>query len=515
MEQPVFEKIYLKTASKTHVIQLRAECKTDLNNDGSVKVVHLSAFPVLSVAELSDGKLRFSGKVTFFAFCQGENGELKKVERGTEFSGDILGDDLKAEGTVISSVKCLKSEVSYDGTKLSFAATLEISATATYNRTEDALISCEDLIIKEEEREIIKSLGVKKGNYPVEDGFTVNYPVAEVLMQRAEVTVSSVTPAVGCIIVEGETLVSAILLQNGDKSNIIREDRNIPFRIEADFEEAMPSAIATARATVNSLKTDITVDEEKGVSDISFSVSLFIETEASYRDRLKIAEDVFSLTKEITFEKCKETLPKLIETFSFPLNISGVTVDGDMPENYNVITILSEKAEVVAVEGNTEGSTENNGDISENSVSVTGVLSAEILLESENKLSAHRVETPFTVTVTPPDVKFSGKICAVKITPKKPTVKINGKGEIELSCEAVCSLDSAAETDIEFIKSVEDAGDKKAVNDAVSVYIAGEGEDLWSLSKRLSVCPSSVALTNPELQFPLTGEERIIIYRQL
>ena len=73
MEQPVFEKIYLKTASKTHVIQLRAECKTDLNNDGSVKVVHLSAFPVLPVAEISDGKLRFSESkrafdVNFFVF---------------------------------------------------------------------------------------------------------------------------------------------------------------------------------------------------------------------------------------------------------------------------------------------------------------------------------------------------------------------------------------------------------------------------------------------------------------
>ena len=42
-----------------------------------------------------------------------------------------------------------------------------------------------------------------------------------------------------------------------------------------------------------------------------------------------------------------------------------------------------------------------------------------------------------------------------------------------------------------------------------------ENEDLWSLAKRLSVCPEQLVSTNPELQFPLTGEERIVIYRQL
>jgi hypothetical protein len=45
-------------------------------------------------------------------------------------------------------------------------------------------------------------------------------------------------------------------------------------------------------------------------------------------------------------------------------------------------------------------------------------------------------------------------------------------------------------------------------------FMPEEGEELWSLSKRLNVCPDQLVATNKELQFPLTGKERIVVYRR-
>jgi hypothetical protein len=54
-----------------------------------------------------------------------------------------------------------------------------------------------------------------------------------------------------------------------------------------------------------------------------------------------------------------------------------------------------------------------------------------------------------------------------------------------------------------------------APNDnAFSVYIPYKGEDLWSISKRIGISPDEVVACNPELDFPLTGDERILVYRQ-
>ena len=68
------------------------------------------------------------------------------------------------------------------------------------------------------------------------------------------------------------------------------------------------------------------------------------------------------------------------------------------------------------------------------------------------------------------------------------------------ACEVISQLKILAEKEIE--------------NCAISVYIPTVGEDLWSLAKRLNTCPEALVATNKDLQFPLTGRERIVIYRQ-
>ena len=50
---------------------------------------------------------------------------------------------------------------------------------------------------------------------------------------------------------------------------------------------------------------------------------------------------------------------------------------------------------------------------------------------------------------------------------------------------------------------------------AFSVYLPKVGEELWSLAKRLHCAPESIKEGNPRLQFPLKGDERIFVYRQI
>jgi chorismate mutase len=65
------------------------------------------------------------------------------------------------------------------------------------------------------------------------------------------------------------------------------------------------------------------------------------------------------------------------------------------------------------------------------------------------------------------------------------------------------------------LEIVKEVGEKKKQTSAISVYIANCGEELWDLSKRLSVSPEVLSANNKDLEFPLSGKERIVIYRQL
>ena len=53
----------------------------------------------------------------------------------------------------------------------------------------------------------------------------------------------------------------------------------------------------------------------------------------------------------------------------------------------------------------------------------------------------------------------------------------------------------------------------KANDCAISVYVPAAGDDLWSTAKSLRQSPEEIKTTNPDLAFPLTGKERILVFR--
>ena len=85
---------------------------------------------------------------------------------------------------------------------------------------------------------------------------------------------------------------------------------------------------------------------------------------------------------------------------------------------------------------------------------------------------------------------------------------------IEFDLETTLTIYPTRQRRLETIKEVKCLSEKVQSNCAISVYIAYNGEDLWSLAKRLNVSPELLSQTNPDLNFPLDGSERIVIYRQ-
>ena len=147
----------------------------------------------------------------------------------------------------------------------------------------------------------------------------------------------------------------------------------------------------------------------------------------------------------------------------------------------------------------------------DNGVSVTGAVTANVLFIGEDgKIFTRKAETPFETLLA---VKTDGEIKVVA-TPKSATVRLVTMTEAECDAEAVFTVysESAFKTDV--ISAVETGEIKPETMAAVSVYIPLAGEGLWGLAKRLNVCPETLVSTNPDLQFPLTGKERIVVYRQ-
>ena len=66
-----------------------------------------------------------------------------------------------------------------------------------------------------------------------------------------------------------------------------------------------------------------------------------------------------------------------------------------------------------------------------------------------------------------------------------------------------------------YLGAVKEGAPYEAEKSAFSVYVPVEGEELWSLAKRLKQTPEELVRCNPELSFPVPAGQRIYVYRQI
>ncbi len=496
--EPVYENIAVSRQVVNAEEKIKTECRTEIPTESVAKIVNLYAQSVITEKDSAEGKIRYSGKITFFICYENAEGALEKCECGADFSGTLdLPEGCDCRFFMRAEVEKVEADAS--GVKLAVSGYVAVKADIYACENVPALSRGEGLIVKQEEITAIKSLGIREGSYPLEDETELNFKVAQVIGQSAQVAVTAVQCGVGSIIVDGEVFLSVVMLQSGEKNDIIKENKSLPFRTEIECEEAMPSAKAVARATVRSFKTDIFVDEEAGLSRFTANVLIKCEGEAFVEEGLSIAEDAFAPESVLETERETAVSLKKCEVKSERAHVVQRVAIDELPNGAYIAATCGERAEITSAVKEGEG------------ISVSGVLSLNALaLDSDGKPFSRKMEAPFVCNATDGGADERSVYAAVCGC----SAKIVSANEAELAFDLIFTVYPESKSEFRFIKDVKAAGDKPVNDHAVSVYLALENEDLWGLAKRLGQYPEALLETNPDLQFPLTGKERIVVYRQ-
>lgn len=499
LQEPVYESICFSGKKVGISEKLRPECKTEIPSEAVGKVLSVNAFAVINNSEVSDGHVKYGGKIMFYV-CYESEGSLKKCECGSEFLGDIATENAESGCNEYVSVCVEKTDYDLSGVRLSVFANITVNAELCSSEKLSALSNGEGLVLDKRDITYSRSYGVKKGAYPVEEEFELSYPVAEVLSHKAGAVLTAVQCGVGCIIVDGEVHISALLLQNSEKSDIIRENRTLPFRMEIEYDEAMPTMQAAARVSEKSFKTDISVDADNNKSIVNVNVVLQFEGEAFSEENATIAADAFSLTDKVEPEFGEYDYRSAAELRSCRTRIGIRAVMDEIPAGSRLMTIGGEKAEVVSVDCS-------------DGIKITGIFTAYgYFRDFEGGNFTVRLEAPFETSPDCPSLCDCEQSATVFVD--KVSARLVSLTEAELEADLIITVCSEQKNKIRFIKDIKSLGEKEICDSAISVYIPLEGEDLWSLAKRLNACPDEICATNKDLQFPLTGKERILVYRR-
>ncbi|MGN0818048.1 MAG: DUF3794 domain-containing protein [Candidatus Coproplasma sp.] len=469
--------------------QAVAESRFPQSND---VIEVLAVYPQVSLlsCEVSSGRVNYGGRIVFSVVYADEEGKLCRMQKGAEFNHFADDGRLAPAQTAVCNLRCEKTTVRRDGSSFVLSAIIcaEISVFALAERT--FLTACDGAYLKIETHDFYSAVTFS-GESEVEDDFDAD-SVADVLIPAARALVTSAECGTEEIVVSGEIYLSLFAMR---KDTPVCLDRVIPFKSSIPCESSSVGSTPLVHAEIKDLNVTATVNEEKGKCRVSFVGSLSFSGTFYEKSEFTVATDAFSCSHELNLSLCEEDAEIIGENKIFSERVSGaasVKSKLDFTCRFLAAALPKVDYEYVAASG-----------------AIEGAVSAILFYEQNGEVKSTEVSLPFAVRLgafAEGRVLADVAVCGVSLRQPK-------EGEVEAEAVLKISAFILSSQKIGFIGNVEEGEAVIPCDSAVSVFIPTEGDGLWEISKRLMRAPSEVSECNPDLKYPLTGRERIVIYR--
>ncbi len=452
------------------------------------KELSTSATAFVVGTENKNGKTIVDVKTAFRLVYLAEDG-FKKADAFAETQVEIPFENALAKAIAVGARTVRKA----DG--LVAKCSIEIKASALVEKQATALVGGDRLRTKERAENFDSVGNFSFDKFVVTEEFDVDYAVKEVLTNEATVDLREVTATASGILFEGEIGLSLKATPFSDDRDVTTERRTIPFRFELSDPDSSLDASAIGDCEIEKIAFKVYADEGKGVSSVGAEISLSFSGAIVESQTFAFADDVYSIDGDAdvqTTEFASATFTGLNQT------TEKITVDanGEIPPDGKIIAEFGSRARTTDVVKQDGG------------YSIVGIVEADLLFKNaDNGFSATKAQAPFSLSVSSSDEIYDVETSLLDFSAAAK------EGSISFDCKIKASYKSFKRNYYQFITSVEERVGKKN-DDAISVLIPQKGDELWDVAKKLRTDENEIMRFNNELEFPLSGEERIVVYRQ-
>lgn len=458
-----------------------------------VTVIAVNATAVLRSCEVVDGEVNYRGRVLLTVVYEDMQKKVCRSERGMEFSH--RADDERCTPVCTADIKLKAERVTSrregSGVYISVIVGADIKL---FSPESIDFVTGGELVVKEDEGIATGKL-LCHGDIEADDEFDTEY-VGDILMHGETVNVTYVSTDIGVMSVSGEINLSICALK-GDE--LVSYERLVPFKGDIPCDDAFKNMKCDASVCVKNVNINASTDEEKGKCRVRIDFLLGVSGTAYTESKMKCVSDAYSCENEV--ELVKEELKEeyLDDVLRFSERVSGVAAYNgkvDFSDSLKCVLLPFSSAECVK---------SDSGEHAEGAI--TAVIAATA---SDGSNRGIEITLPFSIPVK---INSSGRrevsvmVCGLFVRQRR-------EGEIEAEATLKISVKIYKTRIFKYISEIIE-GEKIDENPcAFSVYMPAKGEGLWETAKRLKKTPEDVEKSNPELKFPLKGNERIIIYRK-
>ncbi|MDE6104956.1 MAG: hypothetical protein K2G38_04675 [Clostridia bacterium] len=449
----------------------------------------VAVFPQVSLSscEVSSGRVNYGGRLVCTLVYADGDGKLCRVQKGAEFTHYSDDENLAPAHRSLCSLNCEKTQLKRDGSNWLVAVVVgaEISVYASAER--NLVTGAEGAIAKCENKKLYSAVTFS-GESEVEDDFDCN--AEDVLIPAADVLITDCICRASAVEITGEIYLSLLAVRGGSPVSL---DRIVPFKTEIPCEDALLARKAVCRAEIKDLSVNARVNEDSGKCAVEVVASLGFAGRYFEEEETPLVLDAFSKDCKLNLTYAEEEATPCKEVKVYSERISGLCASkAKLDYTCAFLAASLPKAEFARSEDGIEGG-----------------VSATLLYEQNGEVHSTEVNLPFAVTLN------GLGDCCDNISVAVCGLNIRQRSEGECEAEAVLKI-AATECErvtVKYLSEVTEGEAVEACDSAVSVYVPCAGDDLWDTAKKLCQSPEEIQATNPELTFPLSGKERILIYR--
>ena len=485
---PEFDKIQ-STKQLSFLVANGVECKLPLGEEEAKEIISIDVSTYLTSVESYNREVKYTGRAIFTVIYKQE-GEIKKHETGVEYGYKASVESALEGMNVFGDVKAENVKLNVSNGIVTATCIIVFNGDLVSPYQIEYLVKEPELMLKNTELNYCTEVVRVKKETKIEDEYDMPILIKNVLSHQEKAYVTNCQSGIGVIIVDGELEVSSVILPV-DTNKPISASKIIPFRVEIDCQDALPEMPCSSYVSVKATNIKVYVDENKCKSAVSVETTIEAFGLLFQNNSISLVDDVYSKNFEIKTYKENKVLYNTIGFRCIEEKLNS-EIFFENTKNSRLICVLNDKIEDVSYKN-------NNG-----SIEVSGVLLLTCLFEDE-KLYSVTSSVPFTFNVLTSGNKFNLiKVQAVNVKASLTNVEYT----IRLSFLEV------NEVEVPIICKVEEGAKKKVNDSAISVYIPKNGDTMWDVCKALGVNEDVVLKTNKDLEFPLSGDERIVIYRE-
>lgn len=476
--------------------QNTVECKLNISEEDYENVLLTNGKTYLVKVTCQEKEVKYDG-VAVFSILYKSGEEIKTVEVGVEYGFKfpceeiLIGTELNGQVFIKDCKVVLRNGVLFATGIITFEG--EFFANKEINFPSDF----DGLIVKKSEGSYSRVVCSLASEYKIEDEFEIKYSIKNILCHDEKVKIEKIESGIGACVIEGEIELSLVFLILNEQK-IVKEIKEIPFRVEVENKDI--TSKCNVRALINVVDTSykVFVDENKEKSNISVESKISVCLTACEEKEFSFIDDLYSLENETALKKEKIEVCNLL-----PLEIKKEKVNGEIA--------ISGIEEDKLIASTCEKLVDYDYSLVGDKIVVTGGVMVKLLfLSSTGSVKCSEVLCPFSVSVD----NTSGKQVDIKANICNFTCEFN-KNTLNYQFILQLLVSSFEKSYYYVIIDVDNLGQRKKSESAISVYIPNENDSLWDICKRLGVSEEYILSTNKDISFPLSKEERIVIYREL